>query len=251
MLSLKNLSIGYGKTVVLKSITTAFEPGTLTALIGSNGSGKSSFLRAISGLQDHGGIVLLNGTAADSRVRTQRIAYMPQDTGSTSSLTLLEVVLLGRIGSLGLRIPVDLINGAEQVLGQFGLRDLQNRTLDQVSGGQRQLAFLAQSLFRSPDVLLLDEPTSALDLRHQLMVLHRVQEQVCANQIIGIAAMHDLTLAANFADRIICLGNGEVLADGPPQSVLTVALLEEAYRVRADFVQTEAGKLAVLPDAAL
>jgi len=176
---------------------------------------------------------------------------MPQDTGAQSSLTVLEVVLLGRLRSLGLRVGDDIRAQAVAALKRFRLEDFQNRAIGALSGGQRQLVFLAQSLFRGPDVLLLDEPTAALDLRHQLVVLERIVETCHANGMIAVAAMHDLTLAARFADRIVFLHDGKVAADGQPAKVLTPAILEQVYRVTAEVQPGPSGALHVSPVRAL
>ena len=111
--------------------------------------------------------------------------------------------------------------------------------------------FLAQTLFRAPQVMLLDEPTAALDLRHQLMVLERVRAEVAARGAIAIVAVHDLTLAARTADRILCLADGRIIADGPPKAVLTAPLLRKVYGVEAEIACLPSGALAVLPQRAL
>lgn len=250
-LQLSEISVRYGGPAVLDQVSLTARPGSLIALIGPNGSGKSSLLRAIAGLQPHKGAVSLDDTVLDARGRGSCIAYMPQDTGATSSLTLMEVVLLGRIDALGLSVPQALVRAARDALDRFNLGRLQHRTLDQVSGGQRQLAFLAQALFRGPRVLLLDEPTSALDLRHQLIVLEQVRNRVSDDGVIAIAAMHDLTLAASFADRIICICDGAIAGDGAPSDVLTSALLRDVYGVTADLYRTARGSVGVVPHSAI
>lgn len=247
MLQVESLGVRYGRTDVLTGIDLSFQPGTVTALIGPNGTGKSSLLRAIAGLQPHDGTVRLAGNVLAARERGAAIAYMPQDTGGTSSLTLLEVVLLGKLDSLALTVPSAVVAAASDALDGFGLRGLHHRTLDQVSGGQRQLTFLAQALFREPGVLLLDEPTAALDLRHQLIVLERVREHTSRNGVVAIAAMHDLTLAAGFSDRITCLHGGTVAGDGRPPEVLREDLIRVVYGVQASITTSAGGSVSVVP----
>ncbi len=251
MLSIENINVGYDGTAVLHAINAQFQPGTLTALVGPNGTGKSSLLKAMAGLIPSKGAVKLGDTLMTNSERLKTIAYMPQDTGAQSSLTVLEVVLLGRLRSLGLRVGDDIKAQAVTALERFRLQAFQDRAIGALSGGQRQLVFLAQSLFRSPDVLLLDEPTAALDLRHQLIVLERIVETCRDSGMIAVAAMHDLTLAARFADRIIFLHEGQVAADGPPAKVLTPAILEQVYRVAAEVQPGPSGALHVSPVRAL
>lgn len=129
----------------------------LTALLGPNGTGKSTFLKGIAGLIPARGSVSVNARQLTPQQRGRSIAYMPQDIGPSSSLTIMAVVLLGRLRSLGLHVPRDLQRLAETAIAQFGLESLETRTLDAVSGGQRQMVYPAQTLFRQPDVLLPDQ----------------------------------------------------------------------------------------------
>ncbi|MEM7239092.1 MAG: ABC transporter ATP-binding protein, partial [Pseudomonadota bacterium] len=245
MLEIDDLSVRYGRVAVLEGIDARFAPGTLTALIGPNGSGKSSLLRAIAGLQPHAGAVRLAGQGLTMNGRGEMIAYMPQDSAPTSSLTLMEVVLLGRLGSLALSVPGELVTAAEDALARFGLGHLAHRSLDQVSGGQRQLVFLAQALFRAPHVLLLDEPTSALDLRHQLIVLDRIRRRVRTDSVIAIAAIHDLNLAAQFADQVLCLHDGAIDGHGAPREILTRSRLERLMGIEAEIVPSESAGVRI------
>ena len=250
-LQFDKLSVSYGKFNAINNVSAALETGCVTALIGSNGAGKSSLLRAIAGLTSSSGEVTLNQTQLTLKERRNTIAYMPQDTSASSSLTLIEVILLGRIQSLGMTIPSGLIQQAVAALQRFGLENLQARTLDAVSGGQRQLVFLAQAMFREPQVLLLDEPTAALDLRHQLIVLEAVRAQALERNIPVLMAMHDLTLAAQFADRVICLSGGGIDATGIAKEVLTVERLRRLYGVEAELETSRAGNRIVVPVKAI
>jgi len=119
--------------------------------------------------------------------------------------------------------------------------------LDEVSGGQRQLVYLAQALFREPAVLLLDEPTAALDLRHQLIVLQALRERVEKDGITAVVAMHDLSLAAQFADQIICMYNGSIDAMGTAAEVIQVDRLRRLYGVETEIAYTSSGHMTVTP----
>lgn len=246
-LDLRDISVRFGRVRVLEGITAGLAAGEVTALIGPNGAGKSTLLRAAAGLLPASGAVLLDGRAAAPDARRAAVAYMPQDTSAVSSLTLLEVVLLGRLRSLGLRLPAGLVAEAETELSRFGLAALADRTLDAVSGGQRQLVYLAQALFRRPRVLLLDEPTAALDLRHQLVVLDTVRRTARQHGVVVAAAMHDLSLAARFADTVLCLCGGRLDATGTPSEVLSPERLRRVYGVEAELLADSDGRPHVSP----
>lgn len=239
--SVQNLSIRHGKNVILQDVTLHAPSGQITGLIGPNGVGKSSLLKAMAAIAPCDGDVLFDGERAADATRRQIFAYMPQDSSAGSSLTLTEVVLLGRLGSLGMRVSPDLISQVQKILSEFGLDHLSYRTLEAVSGGQRQLAYLAQALFREPKVLMLDEPTAALDLRHQLVVFETLRKLTKTKNITIIVALHDLALAAQFCDQLACLSNGRLDACGAPQEVLTEARLARVYGIEAE-VQSDKNK---------
>lgn len=236
-LSASNLSVSHGPLTVLSGVNLELRDGQITGLIGPNGVGKSSLLKVLAGLAQGGGAVSRDGVALTAAARREIVAYMPQDSSAGSSLTLTEVVLLGRIGSLGLRVSPALVEAVEGVLAEFGLSALSHRTLDAVSGGQRQLTYLAQALFREPRILLLDEPTAALDLRHQLVVFDTLKRLAREKNIAIAVAVHDLSLAAQFCDQVMCLCNGSLDAAGPPAEVLTADRLARVYGIEAEVTQ--------------
>ncbi len=251
-LHVENLSVSYSGTAILSDITFALTPGHVTGLIGPNGTGKSTLLKAMAGLIPAQMNMRVNNTSLENRQhKRQAIAYMPQDTSTNSVLTVLEVVLLGRLDHLGLRLSKVMQQSALAALDQFGLADLQYRSLAALSGGQRQMVYLAQALFRDPQILLLDEPTAALDLRHQLIVLEAIQRHAKDKNMIIIAAMHDLTLASRFSNHLLCLNNGSLMASDSPQKVLTEERLQSVYQVMAEVHPAPSGTLSITPLRAL
>lgn len=251
MLEISHLNVSYDSVKILNDLSFRLQRGSFTALLGPNGTGKSTLLKAMANLIPSSGEVTFCEDDQSTRNSSANVcAYMPQDTGIASTLTVLEVVLLGRIVSLGLTVPRAIFDEASQYLNRFGLEDFESRRLNTLSGGQRQLVYLAQSLFRDPSVLLLDEPTSALDLRHQLIVLDHVANYCNNLKGTAVAAMHDLSLAAKYADRIICLSEGRIIADGTPGKVLTKALIRKVYRVEADVFSGTNGVLHITALAA-
>lgn len=246
-LSVNDLRAGYDGVDIFRNASFEAPSGAFTALIGANGAGKSTLLRAVSGLASATGEVLLNGALAD---KSADIAYMPQDTSAASGLTMLEAVMLGRLPSLGWSTPPSVVKAASDLLSRFGLSDLAKRPLHEVSGGQRQLAFLAQALIRAPKALLLDEPTATLDLRHQMLVLETVRADAKERDVPVVAAMHDLSLVGRFADHVICLHQGAVVAAGAPAEIVTAARVADVYGVRAE-VELRNGKPQVALLAAM
>jgi iron complex transport system ATP-binding protein len=242
MLHVDHLSVGYRSNIIVKNVNLCLKEGEITALIGPNGSGKSTLLKGVAGILQRQGQVNLEARAGEDAVpENNQFTYMPQDTHTSSSLTVLEVVLLGRLRSLRLRIPATLIEDARVALNSFNLLHLQSRCLAHLSGGQRQIVYLVQSVFRDTPVLLLDEPTGALDLYYQLAVLESVKSHTRRANVITLVAMHDLSLAMRYSDRIVCLQDGKIVADGAPGEVLTRSLIQSVYGVDADVIDTADG----------
>ena len=244
-LALEGLTVRYGPHRALDGVTLRARGGEVLALLGPNGSGKSSLLRAVAGLQRHGGSVALDGAGPDA------IGFMPQDSGVRAALTVLETVLLGRRRALGWRVPQAELARAGRMLDLLGLSALAPRLLGELSGGQRQMVFLAQVLAAEPAVLLLDEPTSALDIRHQLALLDLLRRITRERGMVTVIALHDLNAAARFADRVAMLCAGRLLAEGVPRAVLTTERLAFAYRVEAQVHAAPDGYLSVSPSRAL
>jgi iron complex transport system ATP-binding protein len=243
ILTLDEVGVRYGARVAVAGVSLSVAAGEVVALLGPNGSGKSSLLRAVAGLQRHEGrIALSQGT---------RCGFMPQDNAARSALTVLETVLLGRLGRLGLRVPPQEVARAAMALDRLGIADLAPRWLAELSGGQRQMVFLAQLLCGEPGLLLLDEPTSALDLRNQLALLGLLHGLAKEQGAAVVVALHDLNLAARFADRVALLAETRLVAQGTPAEVLTPARLAEVYGVEAAVLPDAAGCPAIVPIAAL
>jgi iron complex transport system ATP-binding protein len=244
-LELDAVSVRYGSHRAVEDVTLTAQAGEVLALLGPNGSGKSSLLRAAAGLQRHEGHVRRHGIAPGGT------GFMPQDNGARAALTVLETVLLGRLGALGLRVPPAEVARAIAALDRLGLAGLAGRLLGELSGGQRQLVFLAQLLCAEPQALLLDEPTSALDLRNRFTLLGLLRELARAQGLVVMVAIHDLNAAAAFADRMAVLYAGRLVAQGAPEEVLTPRLMAEVYGLEAEMHQSSAGRRVILPVAAL
>lgn len=253
-LTISNLSAGYRNKMVLRDLNlTPLVPGKVTALVGPNAAGKSTLLRSLAGLVPaRGGIRLgdIDLNALSLAGRAQHVAFMPQTLPQDAELSALE----GVIGALKAS-PLANFDGsgpetrrrAVEVLDRLGILDLAMEAVGRLSGGQRQLASLAQAIARAPELLLLDEPTSALDLRHQLDVMTIVQALAREGRIVVIV-LHDLTLAASWADHLVVLDNGTVAAEGPPEQALSSSILSTVYGVEARVERCSRGRLHIMVD---
>ena len=232
------VTVRYGRRVAVDGVNLQAEPGEVLAILGANGSGETSLLRALAGVQPCSGSVV-HGAGA--------IGYMPQDNAARAGLTAFEIVLLGRLRSLTLRVGEPDLTAAEAALAELGIADLASRMIDELSGGQRQLVFLAQVLAADPAILLLDEPTSALDIAHQLHVLDLIRTATIRRGLTAIAVLHDLNAAARFSDRLALMSAGRLLLAGPASAVLTATHLQQAYGVEVCIMPGPDGHPVVIP----
>ncbi|CUR76333.1 ABC transporter ATP-binding protein [Achromobacter xylosoxidans] len=237
-LEIRALDAGYGARPVLRGLRAGpLREGTLTALLGPNGSGKSTLLKTLAGLNPmQAGELRLDG-ADFGRLpparRAQHAMYMPQAMPRGVHMTVLESVLVAARSGRA-RQPGDVLMGeAMRVLSELGIGALASRCLDELSGGQKQLASLAQALVRRPRLLLLDEPLSALDLNYQFHVMDVLRRQTASHRLITLVVLHDLNIALRHADHALLLHGGALLAEGPPREVVTPDTLRRAYGVLA------------------
>ncbi len=235
-----DLEVNYGVRRALAGVSTTVRSGEFVALAGPNGSGKTTLLRAALGLvPSSGGSVELFGDRVATlsvRERARRVAWMPQAEVPRDDVPLLDYVLYGRYARLG-RLEGEGASdrvAARAALDEVHLGDRAQDGILSLSGGERQRAVLARALVQSTPLLLLDEPTSHLDIGHQLDLLERVRGLVRGGRTTVVAALHDLNLAARFADRIVVLHRGRVVADGPPSRVLSPRLLQEVWGVASE-----------------
>jgi iron complex transport system ATP-binding protein len=235
MLKITNLSASYAQRRVLHNVSLEVHNGEVLALIGPNGAGKSTLVRAVSGvLPNVRGDVRKNGTDlldTSASERARLISVVPQVAALPPAFTVWETVLLGRtpyLNFLGQTSSADEAI-ARRALERVDALDLSERRVGELSGGEQQRVLLARALAQATPILLLDEPTSHLDLHHQIGLLELVRTLAHNDQLAVLIALHDLNLAARYADRIALLVQGEVKALGTPREVLTPALISEAY----------------------
>ncbi len=236
----ERLTVRLGGRTVLHELDLTARRGELLALTGPNGSGKTTLLRSALGLvTPTRGEVRLLGEATRSlaiRERARRVAWMPQEEAAFENVPLFDYVLFGRYAHLppfSGEGPADRA-AAEAALREVGLWEQRDRGILEVSGGERQRVLLARAVAQDTPILLLDEPTAHLDIGHQLDLLERVRRFCRERDRCAIAALHDLNLAARYADRVAVLSRGRLVADGPPGEVLSEALLREVWGVVAE-----------------
>lgn len=242
MIRVEDLTVTLGGRPVLRGVTLAVEAGEIVALLGPNGAGKSTLLRAIAGLVPARGRIRLGPDGEHAR-----LAFMPQESSAPRGLSVLEVVLLGRLERLGFVVGAVDLEAARRALAAVGLEDLAARPVAELSGGQRQMVYLAQTLAADPRIVLLDEPLAALDLRHQLEVAALVRRLVGERGLACLVVLHDLNVAARMADRLALLHEGRILAAGPPEAMLRPRHLATLYGVEAAFLEGPDGAPVVLP----
>jgi iron complex transport system ATP-binding protein len=246
----KDLCFGYASTPILKNINLNASPGEITAIIGPNGAGKSTLLKCIAGLlKPKSGRILINGRDVKEFKREEIVkivSYIPQDHSIRAVLTVFEVVLLGRIHSLSWKVDDKDLEITLKTLKDLGIEKFASRYIDELSGGQRQMVFIAQALVREPKVLLLDEPVSNLDIKHQLEILDLIRKITNENNITTLIILHDLNLAARYADKLVVLRKGEIYANGKPEHVLTKEMIRDVYGVYAK-VDNDDGVPQIIP----
>jgi iron complex transport system ATP-binding protein len=244
VIAVRELTVGLDGRRIVDGLSIAVDRGSWLMLIGRNGAGKTTVLRALAGLVPFGGTITIAGDdtrAMGARARSRRLALVPQAPQLPDAMTVSEYVLLGRTPHLGYfgREGSGDWRIVENALASLDLEQLADRALGHLSGGERQRAVLARAVAQEPDVLLLDEPTSALDIGRQQEALDVVDELRAERGLTVLGAMHDLTLAGRYADRLALLDAGRLVAVGTPGGVLTEKLIGRHYRARVQVVELE------------
>jgi len=242
-LSGRDLTVAYGDRAVVRDLNLDVLDGTVTAVIGPNGCGKSTLLRALGRLMPaRGGHVLLDGNRID-RMPTREVArllgVLPQSPIAPEGITVGDLVALGRHPHQAWyrQWSSDDEQAVAEALAWTELSDLAHRPVDTLSGGQRQRAWISMALAQGTDLLLLDEPTTYLDLAHQIDVLDLIERLHAEWGRTVVMVLHDLNLAARYADRLVAMRDGRIVASGPPAEVLTPDLLEQTFSLRAQVLQ--------------
>jgi iron complex transport system ATP-binding protein len=249
-----DVTLAYGERVVVHDLDLAVTPAEITAVVGANGSGKSTVLRALARLlRPRTGRVLLDGKDLH-RLPTREVArtlgLLPQSPVAPEGIVVADLVGRGRHPHQRLFSPWSAADTAAvaDALDVTGTADLADRSVDELSGGQRQRVWLAMVLAQQTDVLLLDEPTTFLDVAHQVEVLDLLTDLNRTRGTTVLMVLHDLNLAARYADRLVAVCDGRVHAVGPPERVLTVEVVREVFGLEAHVMPDPVtGRPLVLP----
>jgi iron complex transport system ATP-binding protein len=252
MVTVEGLSVTLDRARVLAEVSCAVSEGGWLALIGPNGAGKSTLIRAVAGLVPYQGAIRLGGGDAATlraRERARLVAYVPQEPVLPPDMTVGQYVLLGRTPHLGYLSTPGRQDKARvhAALERLEVARFAPRRLARLSGGERQRVVLARALASDPSVLLLDEPTSMLDVGHQQQVLELVDELRRDGQLTVLSTLHDLTAAGQYADELVLLNAGRVVASGSPSAVLTAGLIETVYAARVAVTTGPDGRPVVAP----
>ena len=234
MIALRDVTFAFGSHRVVDRVTLDVARGELVCVVGANGAGKTTLLRLIAGLvAPASGSVSAFGVdpaRAPRRAMARRLAYLPQEYHLAFPFTVGEVVLMGRYphrGALALESDEDAAL-ARAAMERCDVAALSDRRFDALSGGERRRALLAQAFCQRAELLLLDEPTASLDPAHAVGVFRILAEE----DATAVVVTHDLNLAARFADRVVVMDRGRIVADGPPDEVMSAAATEKAYGVK-------------------
>ena len=247
MLEIKDLSFSYNKHKenIFENLSINFAKG-FNVILGPNGAGKSTLLKAIFGLLRYQGNIYyddINLSKINFNKKVELISYLPQMDLNISPLTVLEMVLLGRLPELNQKISDEDIKAVTEILKALNIENLITRTFSELSGGQKKMVFIAQALVRNPKLILLDEPTNSLDLQKQLELCQFLKNFIELKKVDIVTVLHDINLAIRYADHIVILSNeGRLYDSGEAKKVITEKMLRKVYGVSGNVILDDESK---------
>lgn len=247
MITVKNLSKAYGAKTVLSNVNARFPARRLTSLIGPNGAGKTTLLMMIARLlEPTGGDILFDGrSVSDIRIGdyAKRVATLRQSPDFNLRLTVEELVAFGRFPYSRGALTADDHQAIDEAIAFLTLEPLRDAYLDELSGGQRQMAFLAMTIAQQTPCLLLDEPLNNLDIKHAVQIMRALRRLCDEHGRTVILVVHDINFAANYSDHIVAMKGGAIHCTGPVPEVVTEARLKELYGLDFEITHSERGRL--------
>lgn len=248
MLEIKNLNFYYGDNHILKNISFSAESGSLWGLMGPNGSGKTTFFKCILGLLKHTGSQIKINNIDLKKINTPKLAklisYVPQEHKPPFPFIVREIVLMGRSPHMGgiFGLKKEDYDEAEKAIDMVDIADIADKPVTALSGGQRQLTLIARSIAQNSPVMILDEPTSALDFNNQINIWKILKKLAESGKLI-IACSHDPNHLLWFAENTLVIKNGEILASGKTEDIITNRLLKEIYGSEYNILNNGSNKI--------
>jgi iron complex transport system ATP-binding protein len=241
----RELSVEAGGAMLVRNVALSVEPGTWCTIIGPNGAGKTTLVETLVGLRraTHGSVHVggVDLASMNERTRARTVSLVPQHPVVPSGMTVYDYVALGRMAHHGLFRAASSSDEAiiDSVLNRLALWPMRHRDVATLSGGERQRMVVARAMTQSTMVVVLDEPISGLDLRHQMEILELLKREVTECGLTVIATLHDLTLAGQFADRLVLLDHGKVILDGRSVDVVRSRELARSYKMNLRVVEVD------------
>lgn len=249
MISVKNIVKRYGEKKVVDHVDLTLPKGKIVAFIGSNGAGKSTLLSIISRtLTKNEGEVYIDDVELKNwknEELSKRLAILKQSNHLNIRLTVRELVTFGRFPHSKGKLTKECEQKINEAIEYLGLTDLQDRYLDELSGGQRQMAYIAMTVAQDTEYIFLDEPLNNLDMRHSVKIMKILRRLVDELNKTVFVVIHDINYVSCYADHIIAMKQGRVIKDGPIQEVLTEEMLEEIYDMKIDIKEINDNKICV------
>lgn len=249
-ITVNDLNFSYQSTRILHDLTFEIKSGGITCLVGPNGSGKTTLIRCIDTILRPTGTILIDGRNIRDmgrRAAAEMIGYVPQTGARIAAATVFDVVMMGRTPHMGWRSKDEDLRYVEEAIHLLNIEELVDREYNELSGGQQQRVLIARAIAQHPRVLLLDEPTNSLDIHHQLEALSIIQRLSKETGITVIMAVHDLTIAARYADHLMMLKDGRIIGIGEPEDLITEERIREVYQVESRICMDPEAGLIVTP----
>mgnify|MGYP002523141420 CR=1 FL=1 len=246
MLQIKDLVYRYKKNreETLKGTDFSMNGGQITTLLGPNGAGKTTLLKILTSANQEKGHIFYDGkdlSEMKEQEKRELIAYLPQENGSLSSLSVFEVVLLGNWNHLMLKVDEKQLEHTANILKEFGLENIADKKYSQLSGGQRRIVSIAMTIAKDPKILILDEPTANLDVYNEIEVLTLIKEYVRKKNIIALLVLHSINLASRYSDKICLMKDGRIYKEGTPLETITEENLRSVYHILTEKTITKKG----------
>ena len=247
MIKLENLNKVFSENKVINNVTTEFEKGKVTSIIGPNGAGKSTLLSMASRLVNKDdGFVYINGKEIadwDNKDLAKKLAVLRQSNNVTMRFTVREMVSFGRFPYSQGKLTKDDLEVINNALTYLDLMTIQHKYLDELSGGQRQLAYIAMVIAQNTDSIFLDEPLNNLDIKHSLQIMRNIQKLAHEMNKAVVVVIHDINFAACYSDVIIALKKGEIIASGRVEEVIQADVLESIYETPFNIVEVDGKRM--------